>query len=131
MTIDGKYYTEPELAAKFRQMQETIDRLDGENYKLTEENEKLGGLYNDASLGIGYLEQRCEELETREKEYKRLLKAAVDDFHWLAEWRDKCALCGSRNVECDCAVVGGADCDEVYTWRHEAEAHDLIGETDD
>ena len=75
---------------------EIIARYDGgeaylyeaENRKLTEENEELGGLYNDASLGIGYLEQRCEELETREKEYKRILKEAVEDYPDLTDmWR--------------------------------------------
>ena len=79
MTIDGVYYTEPEIAAKFRRMQVAIDRYEAENRKLTEENEELSGAYNDASLGIGYLEQRCEELETREKEYKRLLKSAIEN----------------------------------------------------
>lgn len=104
MKINGVYYTEPELASKLRQMQETIDRYEAENRKLTEENDELGGLYNDASLGIGYLEQRCEELETREKEYKRLLKAAVETFSEV-----------SCNVE----------------WRFKAEALKLIGETND
>ena len=42
MTIDGVYYTEPELAAKFRQMQETIQRLDGENYNSLKSSKRSG-----------------------------------------------------------------------------------------
>lgn len=97
MTIDGKariHHTEPELAAKFRQMQATIDRYEAENRKLTEEKEELGGAYNDASLGIGYLEQRCEELETREKEYKRLLKEAVNEMAQLG------GQCSDNAIHC-------------------------------
>ena len=89
--------------------------------------EVIDHLYTENDL----LVDKVIEGNKREQEFKRLLQAAVDDFHWLAEWRDKCALCGSRNVEGDCAVVGGSDCDEVYTWRHEAEALELIGGAED
>lgn len=60
-------------------------------------------------------------------EAKRLLKSAVEDFKWLAKWHDDCELCGSRYDNGDCPVDGCKDCDEVYTWRHEAEALKLIG----
>ena len=121
MTIDGLYYTEPELTAKFRQMQVTIDRYEAENRKLTEEKEELGGLYNDASLGIGYLEQRCEELEAREKEYKRLLLLACADIHFIAETFN--TECGSMACS-ECPFTA----DECTQWVHEKEALELIGE---
>jgi chromosome segregation ATPase len=121
MIINGVYYTEPELAAKFRQMQETIDRYETENRKLTEEKEELGGAYNDASLGIGYLEQRCEELEARAKEYKRLLLLACADIHFIAETFN--TECGSMACsECPFAA------EKCTQWVHEKEALDLIGE---
>lgn len=125
MKINGIYYTEPELMAKFRQMQVTIDRYEAENRKLTEEKEELGRLYNDASLGIGYLEQRCEELEKREKEYKRLLLLACADIHFIAETFHE-----------ECWVMHGAEyifgIEENHTkWAHEAEALELIGEAND
>lgn len=121
MIIDGIYYTEPELMAKFREMQATIDRYEAENRKLTEEKEELGGLYNDASLGIGYLEQRCEELETREKEYKRLLKAAVEDMHNGDGCSLNCNVCKNANEEF-------YKCYGHPKWRYKDEAFKLIGE---
>ena len=124
MTIDGVYYTEPELMAKFRQMQVTIDRYEAENRKLTEEKEELGGLYNDASLGIGYLEQRCEELETREKEYKRLLKAAVEDLNSINRVLEDNNLC-MKYIACKGCPFNGENCNK---WRYADEAEKLIGE---
>lgn len=121
MTIDGIYYTEPELRCKLREMQETIERYEAENRKLTEEKEELGGAYNDASLGIGYLEQRCEELEKREKEYKRLLLLACADIHFIAETFN--TECGSMACS-ECPFTA----DECTQWVHEKEALDLIGE---
>lgn len=127
MKIDGVYYTEPELTAKFRQMQATIDRYEAENRKLTEEKEELGGLYNDASLGIGYLEQRCEELEKREKEYKRLLKEAVEDIRKLGDNGNGCLYTGAC-VDCPLYKDESSEC---RCWNRETEALDLIGETND
>ena len=124
MTIDGVYYTEPELMAKFRQMQVTIDRYEAENRKLTEEKEELGGLYNDASLGIGYLEQRCEELETREKEYKRLLKAAVEDLNSINRVLEDDILC-MKYIACKGCPFNGDNCNK---WRYADKAEKLIGE---
>lgn len=121
MTIDGVYYTEPELRCKLREMQATIDRYEAENRKLTEEKEELGGAYNDASLGIGYLEQRCEELEAREKEYKRLLLLACADIHLIAETFN--TECGSMACS-ECPFTA----DECTQWVHEKETLDLIGE---
>ena len=61
MTIDGRYYTEPELAAKFRGMQETIQRLDGENYKLTEKLEEIGTAYNEQVSLVGWYENKLNK----------------------------------------------------------------------
>lgn len=59
---------------------------------------------------------------------KKLLKEAVEDFHWLAKWQDSCELCGARYDDGDCPVNDNVYCDEVYVWEHEAEALALIGE---
>ena len=74
--------------------------------------------------------KRITDLENENRELKRVLKAAVEDFKWLAKWHDDCELCGSRYDNGDCPVDGCKDCDEVYTWRHEAEALKLIGGND-
>lgn len=124
MTIDGKYYTEPEALAYIKGLETACKRYESENRKLTEEKEELGGLYNDASLGIGYLEQRCEELDTREKEYKRLLLLACADIHFIAETFN--TECGSMACS-ECPFTA----DECTQWVHEKEALDLIGEEDE
>jgi len=74
--------------------------------------------------------KRITDLENENRELKRVLKAAVEDFKWLAKWHDDCELCGSRYDNGDCPVDGCKDCDEVYTWRHEDEALKLIGGND-
>lgn len=109
MTIDGIYYTEPEVQAYISKLQtelgtaedyidsrneriaeletaikryeERIERLDSENYKLTEKLEEVGAAFNEQVSLVSWHEER-------EKEYKRLLKAAVDDFPDLTDmWR--------------------------------------------
>lgn len=114
MTIDGIYYTEPELMAKFRQMQETIQRLEGENYKLTEKREEIGTAYNEQVSLVGWHEER-------EKEYKRLLLLACADIHFIAETFN--TECGSMACS-ECPFTA----DECTQWVHEKEALDLIGE---
>lgn len=120
MTIDGVYYTEPELAAKFRQMQETIQRLDGENVKLTEKLEEIGTAFNEQVSLVGWHEER-------EKEYKRLLEQAIQDIIYLMRYHDVCEVCALMDDEGICHSDDD-DCDKNYKWRYEAEALDLIGE---
>lgn len=112
MTIDGIYYTEPELMAKFRQMQATIDRLDSENYKLTEKLDEIGTAFNEQVSLVGWHEER-------EKEYKQLLKAAIEDINFYVV----CDDCYEAHCdECCC------DQDNHCHWKHEAETLALIGE---
>lgn len=114
MEINGVYYTEPELAAKVRQMQETIDRLDSENRKLTEKLEEIGTAFNEQVSLVGWHEER-------EKEYKRLLLLACADIHFIAETFN--TECGSMACS-ECPFTA----DECTQWVHEKEALDLIGE---
>lgn len=125
MKIDGVFYTEPELTAKFRQMQETIQRLDGENHKLTEKLEEIGTAYNEQVSLAGWYEER-------EKEYKRLLKAAVEDFSKLDRENAKNKNCMMPEMDCaDCPLSWDSVDDRVepcHSWRYINEALDLIGE---
>ena len=123
MTIDGIYYTEPELAAKFRQMQETIERLDGENYNLTEKLEEIGTAFNEQVSLVGWHEEQ-------EKEYKRLLKAAVADFKEIIPDMLTCKYCKWYNEEADECTYCPDDvpCKKICGWKHEGEVLKLIGE---
>lgn len=87
---------DPEFAAKVQEMQTTIDR-------------------------IGYLEQRCEALETREKEYKRLLKSATIVLNMFKPCDNdyNCSECIHQRQDCDY--------DDRFKWRYIDEALKLIG----
>lgn len=100
MEINGVYYTEPELASKFRQMQQVIDHLYTENDLLVD---------------------KVIEGDKREREFKRLLLLACADIHFIAETFN--TECGSMACS-ECPFTA----DECTQWVHEKEALDLIGE---
>ena len=102
------------------------------------ENRLMADLYEENQR----LKERIKELEEKHfsecgqiahysdelAKAKELLKAAVNDFHWLTKWQDGCELCGARYDNGDCPVNDNTECDEVYVWQHESEALALIGE---
>ena len=101
VSVSEHAYTESELAVKIRQMQETIQRLDGENYKLTEKLEEIGTAFNEQVSLVGWYEERVKDLiaelekvTKQEKEYKRLLKAAVNEMAQLGE------QCSDNAIHC-------------------------------
>lgn len=61
-------------------------------------------------------------------EYKRLLKAAVDDVRYCMHYYDPCEVCALLEENGECAAADDDDCSEKYKWRYEAEALALIGE---
>lgn len=70
----------------------------------------------------------CEQLISEKTEYKRLLKAAVEDFKWLEQHTEDdygSCMVKTGNLSCgNCPFnTNGADC----KWKHEAEALKLIG----
>ena len=70
----------------------------------------------------------CEQLISEKTEYKRLLKAAVEDFKWLEQHtEDDYGSCMVKTGYLSCGNcpfnTNGADC----KWKHEAEALKLIG----
>lgn len=73
---------------------------------------------------------RICQLEEREKEYKRLLKAAVEDVQALAKAFAEDEPCNSFTFcsECPLHVGRGVNCIE---WRFKTEALDLIGGEND
>ena len=115
MLIDGRYYTEQEisqyfhdyaaqcnrLADKVDELKETIKRLDSENYKLTEKLEEIGTAYNEQVSLAGWYEERVKDLiaelekvTKQEKEYKRLLKEAVNEMAQIGE------QCSDNAIHC-------------------------------
>ena len=73
----------------------------------------------------------CEQLISEKAEYKRLLKAAVDDVRYCMRSYDPCEVCALLEENGECVATDDDDCSEKYKWRYEAEALALIGEDGD
>ena len=100
-----------EYKAENNEMREQIERLDSENYKLTEKLEEIGAAFNEQVSLVGWHEER-------EKEYKRLLKEAVGTFNDSSCNKD-CRQCKWNN--------GGCEMSCRFAWIHTDEAIKLIG----
>jgi hypothetical protein len=61
-------------------------------------------------------------------EYKRLLKAAVQDIRHCMRYYDPCEVCSLLGEDGECPTTDDDDCKEKYKWCYEDEALALIGE---
>ena len=73
----------------------------------------------------------CEQLISEKAEYKRLLKAAVEDIRHCMHYYDPCEVCSLLDKDGECPATDDDDCKEKYKWRYEDEALKLIGEVGD
>ena len=74
--------------------------------------------------------KRITDLENENRELKRLLKAAVEDFRITSkQFEDGAGHCLSNGTCAECKLNGGNLADECQ-WIHEAEALKLIGGND-
>jgi len=85
---------------------------------------------------LDYVLNACDQFIAEREEYKRLLKAAVEDMGvTVAEIYNgglicECCKWKSQIGECCCPNDGG--CDVAYRWRYADEVKKLMGgETDD
>ena len=74
------------------------------------------------------LRAKAESDDRQKAEYKRLLKAAVDDVRYCMRSYDPCEVCALLEENGECVAADDDDCSEKYKWRYEAEALALIGE---
>lgn len=74
------------------------------------------------------LRAKVESANRQIAEYKRLLKAAVDDVRYCMRSYDPCEVCALLEENGECVAADDDDCSEKYKWRYEAEALALIGE---
>lgn len=77
------------------------------------------------------LRAKVESAERQKAEYKRILKAAVDDVRYCMRSYDPCEVCALLEENGECVAADDDDCSEKYKWRYEAEALTLIGEDGD
>ena len=124
MLINGIELSEPEIRAKLKAMAEEIVRLnevikryESENQKLTEKLDDIGEQYNAQVTVIGFLEEDNKRLDDKNKELKRLLKAAV-------EFR-KSGYCTKNCSEC---VASPCDYIDWFKNMYDNEIKKLIGE---
>ena len=106
MNINGKWYSEPELAAYIKELEEKLHDRDLE-----------------ADNGARQIAHYEDEL----RQAKELLKVAVHDiqdmlFH--VNGITACLHCVHENDIC----YGGSDCEHEAKWEHLSEALALIGE---
>ena len=123
------------MADTIHQLEKELKDLREENKVMTSECDRLikekGELLTKVSGGDVL---RICQLEEREKEYKRLLKAAVEDNkNVLTEnFGDICQFCkhGSNPTAQCCKPHNGSGswCCENAEWRYADEAFALIGE---
>ena len=74
--------------------------------------------------------KRITDLENENRELKRVLKAAVEDFRITSkQFEDGTGHCLSNGTCAECKLNGGNLADECQ-WIHEAEALKLIGGND-
>lgn len=101
--INGRGMNAPELKAY-------ISELEAENEKLR---------------------AKVESAERQKAEYKRLLKAAVEDVRYCMRSYDPCEVCVLLGEDGECPATDDNDCGEKYKWKYEDEALALIGKDGD
>ena len=76
MTINGKYYSEPEALAYIKGLEAACKRYEDENSSLSEKLDNLGADYNAQVSVIGFLEQDNKKFEDLLREVRPVLRAA-------------------------------------------------------
>lgn len=95
-------------------LDEAIEVLRHHNVKGASVSRITGGQALEKDLLAQVLDS-CEQLISEKAEYKRLLKAAVEDIHKIDQC---CVICKNKQT---CTI----NC--AFVWQHEAEALKLIG----
>lgn len=76
--------------------------------------------------------KRITDLENENRELKRVLKMAVEDFRVLIEGTDTCEYCkwfDTETTECNFPDKD-TSCKDIVGWKHEGESLKLIGGND-
>lgn len=113
----GRWLIAPEIKALLDKLEDMNEELRSEADRVLRENTVL--------------REKQESADRKIAEYKRLLKATVEDIRYLINHAKRngkaCDLCKYGN-EMYCYAD---DCSNDAKWRHEAEALALIGEDGD
>ena len=80
MTINGKYYTEPELAAYVKELEAACKRYEDENRSLTDKLDEIGKAYNEQVSLAGWLEEKNAELEAERAALIKQLDEDIEEY---------------------------------------------------
>lgn len=127
MTINGKYYTEPEAVTYIKELEAACKRYEDENRSLTDKLDEIGKAYNEQVSLVGWLEEQNKELgRCADNIYNDLIigykkgrcaickrnestgligrcKSCFDGSEWVWRYADKY---GIGNEKCDCYESG-------------------------
>jgi hypothetical protein len=110
-----------------------VDCITFQNSELTAWLRELRDLREENKVLISecdrLIKEKGELLKKSEQiaEYKRLLKAAVEDIRHCMHSYDPCEVCSLLGEDGECPATDDDDCKEKYKWRYEDEALKLIG----
>lgn len=110
MYINGRWLIEPEVKAYIHKLEELNAEIRAEADRVLRENTVL--------------REKQESADRQIAEYKRLLKAAVEDMKDVVSSDSGCRCCKGEQAA-SCAYI------KCWTWRYADEALALIGEDGD
>lgn len=113
----GRWLIAPEIKALLDKLEDMNEELRSEADRVLRENTVL--------------REKQESADRQIAEYKRLLKAAVNDVRYCMRSYDPCEVCALLEENGECVATDDDDCSEKYKWRYESEALALIGEDGD
>lgn len=113
----GRWLIAPEIKALLDKLEDMNEELRSEADRVLRENTVL--------------REKQESADRQIAEYKRLLKAAAEDFRILGTMLEDGHGHCTAEIGCHECVLGGGNLADDCQWRHEAEALTLIGEDGD
>ena len=113
----GRWLIAPEIKALLDKLEDMNEELRSEADRVLRENTVL--------------REKQESADRQIAEYKRLLKAAVQDIRHCMHYYDPCEVCSLLGEDGECPTTDDNDCKEKYKWCYEDEALALIGEEGD
>jgi hypothetical protein len=112
-------------------LDEAIQVLRQHNEKGTSVLRITGGQALEKDLLTQVLDS-CEQLISEKAEYKRLLKAAVEDMTEM-QFGKECKVCSKNLLPNECPIHNNVACihEKDFKWRYADEALKLIGDEND
>lgn len=111
----GRWLIEPEIKALLTKLEDLNKELRSEADRVLRENAELRAKVESANRQIA--------------EYKRLLKAAVEDMTGM-QFGEECKVCSKKLLPNECPIHNNVSCilGKDFKWRYADEALALIGE---